>query len=92
MSEAETDDSLFVVLELGAYAAEQLELSARRSDTDAVVATLTTDGLVTRSVAVVPTVTMNADNTATSRPLPLDWGSARKRCYQPHRHAPLSLG
>ena len=34
-----------------------------------VVATLTTDGLVTRTVAVVPTVTMNADNTANVTPL-----------------------
>jgi len=40
-SDAETDAGLFVALELGSYAQEQLEITARRSDTNAVVATLT---------------------------------------------------
>jgi hypothetical protein len=42
LGEADSEDSLFVVLELGSYAGEQLELTARRSDTDAVVAALAT--------------------------------------------------
>jgi hypothetical protein len=42
LGEADTDDGLYVVLELGAYAAERLELTARRRDTDAVVAVLST--------------------------------------------------
>jgi hypothetical protein len=42
LGETDTDDGLFVVLELGPYAADQLELTARRRDTDAVVAVLST--------------------------------------------------
>lgn len=42
LGDADTEDGLFVVLELGAYTQDQLELTARRSDTDAVVAALTT--------------------------------------------------
>jgi hypothetical protein len=48
--DAETDAGLFVVLELGSYAQEQLEITARRSDTNAVVATLTSP---TRAVGPV---------------------------------------
>lgn len=50
LSEAESEDGLFVVLELGQYAGEQLQLTARRSDTEAVVAALTTP---TRSLPAV---------------------------------------
>jgi hypothetical protein len=50
LSDAETDDGLFVVLELGAFAGDQLELTARRRDTDAVVAALSTR---TRSLPAV---------------------------------------
>jgi hypothetical protein len=42
LDEAETEDSLFVVLELGSYTGDQLDVTARRSDTEAVVATLST--------------------------------------------------
>lgn len=42
LADADTDDGLFVALELGSYGQEQLEITARRSDTDAVVAVLST--------------------------------------------------
>lgn len=42
LDDADTDDGLFVVLELGAYGQDQLDVTARRSDTGAVVATLST--------------------------------------------------
>jgi hypothetical protein len=42
LGEADAEDGSYVVLELGAYAAEHLELTARRRDTDAVVAALST--------------------------------------------------
>jgi hypothetical protein len=42
VADADTDDGLFVALELGSYSQDELEISARRSDTDAVVAVLTT--------------------------------------------------
>ena len=42
LGEANTDDGLFVVLELGAFAGERLELTARRRDTNAVIAALST--------------------------------------------------
>jgi hypothetical protein len=42
LADAETEEGLFVVLELGAYAQDELDITARRSDTDAVVASLTT--------------------------------------------------
>lgn len=42
LGDADTEDGLFVVLELGSYGRDELEVTARRSDTDAVVAVLTT--------------------------------------------------
>jgi hypothetical protein len=42
LDDADTEEGLFVVLELGSYAQEQLEITARRGDTDAVVAVVTT--------------------------------------------------
>lgn len=42
LQQVDSEDSLLVVLELGSYSGEQLQLTARRSDTDAVVAALTT--------------------------------------------------
>lgn len=42
LGDADTEAGLYVMLELGAYAQDELELTARRSDTDAVVAALTT--------------------------------------------------
>lgn len=42
LGDADTKDGLYVLLELGSYGQEQLELTARRRDTDAIVAVLTT--------------------------------------------------
>jgi hypothetical protein len=42
LDDADVEDGLFVVLELGSYAQNELEITARRSDTDAIVAAATT--------------------------------------------------
>jgi hypothetical protein len=42
LADADTESGLYVALELGTYSQDELEITARRSDTDAVVATLTT--------------------------------------------------
>jgi hypothetical protein len=42
IADADTEEGLFVALELGSYAQDELEITARRSDSDAVVAVLTT--------------------------------------------------
>jgi hypothetical protein len=50
LAHADTEEGLFVVLELGTYTQDRLEVSARRSDTGAVVATLSTPTRSTGSV------------------------------------------
>lgn len=42
VADADTEEGLFLALELGSYGQEQLEIAARRSDTGAVVAVLST--------------------------------------------------
>lgn len=42
LGDADSEGGLFVVLDLGTYVQDHLEITARRSDTDAVVATLAT--------------------------------------------------
>lgn len=42
VADADTDEGLFVALELGSYGQDELEITARRRDTDAVVAVLST--------------------------------------------------
>jgi hypothetical protein len=59
LADAESEASVYVVLELGSYAQDELEITARRSDTNAVVATLTTPtreaGQVRTSLALADT-------------------------------------
>lgn len=60
LGDADTEDGLFVVLELGSYAHDELEVTARRSDTDAVVAVLSTP---TRAAPPVRTALSLSDGT-----------------------------
>lgn len=60
LGDADTEEGLFVVLELGTYTRDELEVTARRSDTDAVVAVLTT---ATRSLPPVRASLVLPDDT-----------------------------
>ncbi|HVY32524.1 MAG TPA: hypothetical protein VHB79_38565 [Polyangiaceae bacterium] len=70
LGDADTEEGLFVVLELGSYSRDELEVTARRSDTDAVVAVLTTPTRAAPSVRTALSLSdgVRVDFVPTNRP------------------------